>query len=442
MLPQLLMVGNSQVFSGLGINRDEALENRLEFSKRLYVLANAMLDALDEKDMPEELPDDPQTALEALGQVLTLEKEKCFEALDDLREIGAPMYAELSEELVNVFRRLGFHASEGDDEHTELPLNFLVTQNHENTKAPILWEMMYQGNQTEWPPKWEKFWGFRAPITQWLAQMDRSETIELGRALSVVNQDLDFSGHEVTLLVQYLNQRRLRGLEEVFRQQVHKALQERMRQDAGQIDAWWEQCETQGNDWLGYFLSWLANKREEKRWKRRALQSIFKDSPQYDLIHFACHCSASEVEFLSELEIKVAGGCVSLNVGFMSSDLKRKSEWQLKDPGPLVFLNACGTGQQSDHHQPPGFPVEWIQAQGAKAVIVTLCPVPDYFAYAFALKFYDILLNVKPFVDEALLETRRFFMRKYNNPLGLAYVLYAVKDAQVLADFEPEGGAL
>ena len=406
MFPQLLVVGNSQVHSGLGINRDEALRNRLEFSRRLYNLAEAMLDALDDNDLPDELPDDPQKALETLRKVLTLPEEECFNALDELREVGAPMCAELSDELMDTFGRLGFPAHND----TEPALNFIVTQDHENTKAPILWEMMYQGDQTQWPPDWEKFWGFRVPITQWLAQIDRFELIGLGHVLSAINEDLDFSGHEIALLVQYLNRRHFSSLEEVFRQQVHETLQRKMRQDIGQIDAWWDQCQAKGKNWLGYFLEWLATEAEQRRWKRRALQSLFRDGPQYDLIHFACHCRASEVEFLSELEMKVAGGHVSLNVGFMSSDLKRKPKWQFKDPGPLVFLNACGTGQQSQNHQPPGFPIEWIEAQGAKAVIVTLCPMPDYFAYAFALKFYDILLNVKPFVDEALLETRRFFI--------------------------------
>jgi hypothetical protein len=88
--------------------------------------------------------------------------------------------------------------------------------------------------------------------------------------------------------------------------------------------------------------------------------------------------------------------------------------------------------------EPPGFPDKWISTRGAMAVIATLCPVPDLFAYAFARKFYNTLFNFKPdpkapvrerYLAEALLETRRYFMDEYRNPLGLAYVLYAVKDA-------------
>src|SRR4029453_8357347 len=110
-----------------------------------------------------------------------------------------------------------------------------------------------------------------------------------------------------------------------------------------------------------------------------------------------------------------------------------------RDHGPMVFLNACGTGEQSDSYEPPGFPAQWIGNLSALAVVATLCPVPDYFAHAFALKFYDFLFqatlnsnalenNRNRYVSEALLATRRHFMQEpYNNPLGLAYVLYAFK---------------
>jgi hypothetical protein len=115
------------------------------------------------------------------------------------------------------------------------------------------------------------------------------------------------------------------------------------------------------------------------------------------------------------------------------------------DPGSLVFLNACGTAQTLTTYESPSFPVKWIKDQRALAVIATLCPVPDYFAHAFALKFYEILfateettsanttasISANQYIATALLETRRYFMEKYNNPLGLAYIIYAIKDAHI-----------
>ncbi len=100
-------------------------------------------------------------------------------------------------------------------------------------------------------------------------------------------------------------------------------------------------------------------------------------------------------------------------------------------PGRLVFLNACGTGRRGDGYEPPGQPDLWITYRGALAVVVTLCPVPDAFAAAFARKFYETLFGGTPNVAEAFLAARRYFMEAHNNPLGLAYVLYAHPGAHV-----------
>ena len=83
-------------------------------------------------------------------------------------------------------------------------------------------------------------------------------------------------------------------------------------------------------------------------------------------------------------------------------------------------------------------PKVFIQ-HGAAAVIATACPVPDLFAAAFAKVFYEFFLRglvvedevtgEKGFrlmtIGEALRATRWYFLREYNNPLGLAYGLYS-----------------
>ena len=116
---------------------------------------------------------------------------------------------------------------------------------------------------------------------------------------------------------------------------------------------------------------------------------------------------------------------------------------------PFVFLNACGTAEQGDAYEPPSFPGEWITGRGALAVVATLCPVPDYFAHAFALKFYELLLPTPADADSdrprspahALLATRRHFLERYNNPLGLAYVLYAERGAYLTVGTRAAAGA-
>ena len=80
-------------------------------------------------------------------------------------------------------------------------------------------------------------------------------------------------------------------------------------------------------------------------------------------------------------------------------------------------------------------------------MVATLCPVPDLFAHEFAREFYGRLFQAggaasRPrFLAEVLLATRRHFLKEYNNPLGLAYVLYAMQGARVWPDFAASGGA-
>ncbi len=76
---------------------------------------------------------------------------------------------------------------------------------------------------------------------------------------------------------------------------------------------------------------------------------------------------------------------------------------------------------------------------GAAAVIATACPVPDMFAAAFAKVFYEFFLRgmvvrdeisgekvVKIMtIGEALRATRWYFLKEFNNPLGLAYGVYS-----------------
>ncbi|MCP4415106.1 MAG: hypothetical protein GY805_00690 [Chloroflexi bacterium] len=80
-----------------------------------------------------------------------------------------------------------------------------------------------------------------------------------------------------------------------------------------------------------------------------------------------------------------------------------------------------------------------LQAAG---VIATACTIPDKFASAFAMEFYRRLLPKADSgnqmsqmmlinIGEALMETRLHFLKHYNNPLGLAYGLYAVSNQKL-----------
>ncbi|MGB8509870.1 MAG: CHAT domain-containing protein, partial [Pyrinomonadaceae bacterium] len=311
--------------------------------------------------------------------------------------------------------------------------------------APVLWEMMYEGKFTA-APDWGQFWGFRVPITNWGSRF-RTDRINLGDGVfAAAYESLPFAGTELAALTERIGaELKFESLVDVLRKRVSEAL------DAGQqLD--WE------GDWLAEFFKL---QQQQKRldayaitdWKRSVWVDIFMERPgAYGLIHFACHCTpGADSEFLSRLDLKVGGEEICLDAGFISSDLSRPAK-RKDDPGPLVFLNACGSGQATAGHRPPGFPVRWMENQGALAVLVTLCPVPDYFAHRFASKFYEILSKAvaRPetwagrrnrYVAEALLLTRRHFMKRYNNPLGLAYILYGMKDVHIEAIPSLYGGA-
>jgi hypothetical protein len=61
--------------------------------------------------------------------------------------------------------------------------------------------------------------------------------------------------------------------------------------------------------------------------------------------------------------------------------------------------------------------------------------MPDVFAAPFAAEFYRRFFarsnGGPPGLGEALLATRRHFLENYNNPLGLAYTLYADGETRV-----------
>ncbi len=432
-------VGNKYMHN-LGFKQDQALQANRAFVQRLYYLSK-MVDRQQPYDLNNE---------DALRDSLKLNESTSLSVLNGLRTIGAGLRGELSQDMVNAFSILGFLR---DGVKEEPALTF-----QEATEAPILWEMMYEGNQLD-RPDWERFWGFRIPITHWVDETRTEEILLQHGVFSATSDKLRFAGREVELLTHRLKQLKLElteyNLAIMLQKQVHEHLLNQLHWDSQQVTAWWEACPAKGkisDSWLIRFFDQLAadpamREFESDTWKKRVFAYIFRDSGvSYDLIHFACHCEPNqETEFLSRLDMTVAGEPVSLEVGFMT-DLRRKENWSPEDPGPLVFLNACGTSQQGPSWEPPGFPVHWITCQGALAVVATLCPIPDYFAHAFALKFYDTLFRAisapresalarNCFVAEALLSTRRYFMEEFNNPLGLAYILYATKGAHVTVDF-------
>jgi hypothetical protein len=364
-----------------------------------------------------------------LKSLLTLDAVDSELALYELRQLGFGLRQNLNAAFVDALKSTNVL-------HDNPSLRPVVTF-HNYQHEPVLWDMMYEGEIGK-DVNWEQFWGFMTPLTHWGAKDPAKFRITLKQGLfSAIDQKLIFANSEFDLLTQKLTGFNHHTLGNKFRVRALQGLEQKLSKEA---EAWLDDQDE--DSWLRRSLEKLnedeANpKRVELcriKWKDDAINEIFSDKNfTYELIHFACHCEPNAVsELLSTLKINIAGEDISLSVAAMPAG--RRSD----TPGPLVFLNACGTGQQGVNAEPPGFPDKWISTRGAMAVIATLCPVPDLFAYAFARKFYNTLFNFKPdpkapvrerYLAEALLETRRYFMDEYRNPLGLAYVLYAVKDA-------------
>jgi O-acetyl-ADP-ribose deacetylase (regulator of RNase III) len=153
------------------------------------------------------------------------------------------------------------------------------------------------------------------------------------------------------------------------------------------------------------------------------LKALTQNQPGYDFLHFACHAEVDPDRVSnSRLRLLVNGQEVTLTY----RDLSRRSEtWESH---PLVFLNACSSAEQAELQTRSL--VSFFLDRGARGVIATECVMPDVFAAHFALKFYELFFQGLD-IDQALLETRRYFLKQHHNPLGLAYTLYAHPDTRV-----------
>jgi hypothetical protein len=426
-----------------GFGKNQAVNAREEFIKELWKLAKYVADSRP-RDLSAMTAGAPAGPPDDRG--LMLDQKRSRQTFETMWRLGAGLRSRLSEEL---FAKLGLR----QEQAVRLPE---LTFQH-GKKAPVLWEMMFEYADSE-PGEvdWEKFWGFRVPITYWI-RFNRHGRIGLhDGCFSAVAEDLHFADSEVRTLTELFRRRCASAphgsLASSLRLHVQAHLsppaEEQGEGDPRQPESGWDEVCGPANDWLRRFLETVPEQ-DRDGWKTKALVDIFTDDGfRYDLIHFACHCESSvPSQFLSRLDIQVAGERVSLDVPSMSAYMSRKCRKPFEDPGPLVYLNACGTGQPGPLDEPPGFADVWIRDRGALAVVATLCPIPDHFAHAFALQFYNELLGdtgaasgrIRSLSD-ALLATRLHFLRNYNNPLGLAYVLYAPKGAHILADQVPEGG--
>ncbi len=170
----------------------------------------------------------------------------------------------------------------------------------------------------------------------------------------------------------------------------------------------------------------------------------YLDQANHNMLHFACHCqqydAGSDALLVSLINDEGVEGdlpVIQLET-YTFDDFEGHFQRQ-----PLVFLNACQSAGGGDELRKEfSLPHAFIK-RGAAAIIATACLVPDRFAAAFARQFYKFFLHGKEIIitdeqtgeerkqlrpmtiGEALTETRWYFLKEHNNPLGLAYGLYS-----------------
>jgi hypothetical protein len=99
---------------------------------------------------------------------------------------------------------------------------------------------------------------------------------------------------------------------------------------------------------------------------------------------------------------------------------------------PLVFLNGCETGTAGSVATGAlNFPSTFLD-MGARGVIATEAPVWPAFAYDFGSSMMNTLKGSNQPVSQVLLQTRKDFLQKNHNPLGLLYTYYGGVDAALI----------
>lgn len=153
------------------------------------------------------------------------------------------------------------------------------------------------------------------------------------------------------------------------------------------------------------------------------------------LYHFACHGNF-DLSDPNESKLRLADGFLSPSrlVGDRQSGLRRAK--------PLVFLNACHSGERGHGLTRLGGWAERFIDAGASVFIGSLWEINDEMAARFAVEFYGIILGLVGRTGTSLAEAVRDARRVLRatdpaNPTWLAYVLYGDPGARVML---PDGG--
>jgi hypothetical protein len=149
--------------------------------------------------------------------------------------------------------------------------------------------------------------------------------------------------------------------------------------------------------------------------------------PPDQIQHFACHCytraQASEKYYLKLA--RPAGPDRQVTIGMLQARFMHLASQADRQPitgMPLIFFNACG-GSAVDPAGIACFPFLFLD-NGNRGFIGTETRIPDTLAAAFSRVFYSRLLQGDS-LGAAMHAARWAILRRYHNPLGILYTVYA-----------------
>jgi hypothetical protein len=308
--------------------------------------------------------------------------------MQDLRKVGEEAYACLPEGVGEYIAEL-----EEDERERGISLDFTFPPG-----MAFLWDIIYPDNP-DTPLDPDLFWGLRYPVGSLCWESDVRDSIDLQKGIFASwHEQLNHSKGELYRLEQRVQELQQGHMLEVIFHHLEAAI------SVGRVTS------------------------------EQVLQLFHQEDFAYGIVHFACHCVHDQQAGASSAYLCVTAHQqeVEIQLGRLNPRARHKKGFRHR---PMVFLNACESATPLHLLQSLNFPNSLLNF-GAGGVIATVCTIPDNFASAFASKFYENLLeksstSLRANIGEALLETRRYFLEEYNNPLGLAYGLYAVSNQQL-----------
>lgn len=154
-----------------------------------------------------------------------------------------------------------------------------------------------------------------------------------------------------------------------------------------------------------------------------------------EIQHFSCHCDTEQTHsanyslLLAHKRDRL--GHNSLRRASIGKLEQKFGGYPRRTPGiyPLVFLSACGSSKLTPNGV-TSFPKFFLGLEGNRGVVGTETSIPDVFAAAFTRKFYLNLIQGAT-LGEAMSQTTWQLLKRYKNPLGILYTIYADPELKV-----------